>query len=62
MVCAALAATEELELPELQAAAPAASATAPTLTVTARQCTALLILMRYHLTTVSNWIFPNEIG
>jgi hypothetical protein len=37
MVCEALAATEELDPPpELQAAAPAASATALTLTVTAR--------------------------
>ena len=55
MVCAALAATEELDPPpELQAAAPAASATAPTLTVTARQRAALLITMRYHLTTMSN--------
>jgi hypothetical protein len=37
MVCAALAATEELDPPpELQAAAPAATATALTLTVTAR--------------------------
>jgi hypothetical protein len=30
--------------------------------VTARQRTALLVLMRYHLTTVSNWMIPNEIG
>jgi hypothetical protein len=46
MVCAALAATEELDPPpELQAAAPVASATAPTLTVTARQRAALFILM-----------------
>jgi hypothetical protein len=36
MVCEALAATDELDPPELQAAALAASATAPTLTVTAR--------------------------
>src|SRR5580693_4307877 len=63
MVCAALAATEELDPPpELQAAAPAASATAPTLTVTARQRTALLLPMRYHLTKVSNLMNPNEFG
>src|SRR3984885_14414519 len=36
MVCEALAATEDLDPPELQAAAPAASATVPTPTVTAR--------------------------
>jgi hypothetical protein len=36
MVCEALAATDELDPPELQAAAPVASATALTLTVTAR--------------------------
>jgi hypothetical protein len=44
MVCEALAATEELELPlELQAAAPAASATAPTLIVAARQRAGLFV-------------------
>src|ERR1700728_5455875 len=61
MVCAALAATEELDPPpELQAAAPAASATAPALIVTARKRTAVFLFMRFHLTTVSNWIFSER--
>jgi hypothetical protein len=48
MVCLALAATEELDPPlEPQAAAPAVSATAPTLIVTARQRAALFLPMRY---------------
>jgi hypothetical protein len=62
MVCVALAATEELDPPLEQAAAPAASATAPTLIVTARQRAVLFIPMRYHLTTVSNWTIPNDCG
>src|ERR1700742_5043989 len=63
MVCLALAATEELDPPlEPQAAAPAVSATAPTLIVTARQRAVLFIPMRYHLTTMSNWIIPNDCG
>src|SRR5580692_2554591 len=46
MVCAALAATDELDPPpELQAAAPAASATALTLTVTARRRAELFLLI-----------------
>ena len=45
MVCVALAATVELDPPELQAAARAASATTPTLIVTARQCGALFLLI-----------------
>jgi hypothetical protein len=46
MVCGALAATDELDPPplELQAAAPAASATAPTLTVTARHLFILIAI------------------
>jgi hypothetical protein len=44
-VCVALAATVELDPPELQAAAPAASATAPMLIVTARQRGALFLLI-----------------
>src|SRR3984885_3203015 len=47
MVCVALAATEELEPPpELQAAAPAASASTPALIVTARQRAGLIITIR----------------
>src|ERR1700684_2131957 len=50
MVCTALAATEEPgPLPELQAAAPATSATAPTLTVTTRKRAALSLLIVTHL-------------
>jgi hypothetical protein len=61
MVCEALAATVELD-PELQAAAPATSATAPTLTVTARRRAVLLLLICCHLTTVSNWGIQNGSG
>src|ERR1700722_7859265 len=57
MVWLALAETEELEPPELHAAAPVTSATAPMPTMTARH---LIMRMRYHLTTVSNWIKVNE--
>src|ERR1700759_4220229 len=56
MVWLALAETEGVDPPELQAAAPVASATAPTPTMMVRH---LLMRIRKHLTTVSNWIDPN---
>jgi hypothetical protein len=52
MVCVALAATEELDELELQAAAPVASAAAATVIAPARHRAGLFLAIRNHLIMV----------